>query len=617
MADTSDSNGSQPHALGFISVSVGSDAVTDSGAQQQEHESSLDLTIPRTPSSAAFSFDGDDLVVEIVAELVEESLKRSLEEFYERRLPGYVSQCAANTIFDVVFALLETPPAKCERLKPGDHEAQPKGNDPVMHVLCQPPSALVEPQPNAIDPFCFYGVPLRSPEESATALLSQLYASYSIPVGMKLQHSGGAGAGNASNDGGHRGCYSRPSSQSSLFRVRKAASTAPLSPRSAAAQANGTPTGEYHAPGVVYSTVSPPRISPRKAMTLLKNAHRVSVTAPAVPGRPDGADGKKSGSGTSSDENESDTNPSGVVPLNGGARGNTKHSHMRDSSSYTSAWGSHNIHEEDDDLETTERPLMEENAPVQVEFAIKRGGERRRSSNKSTPQHPILPELSPQQRLNRNASPSLFPLSELRPGGSLLLATGQDSGYLDPSHKAESKHFSVNAASLQSPLKSLVLAPGVKLQNGDETKVGPELALFPTRMRKATFYVCAHNVSLYIAALDVRRFASRLTDMLLCCVTLQQQDDAIALAASMQSLHSCASFSSRSARPLTPKVASHNQHHLGNNCIEAVVRKAGNLWFNNDNFICLVARSRLLFRAERGISGRLYVPTLSTSPCDR
>lgn len=492
MADASGSSESQPHALGSSSVSAGSDAVTDSGAQQQEHELSLDLAMPRTPLPAAFSFDGDDLVVEIVAELVEESVKCSLEEFYERRLPGYTSQCAANAVFDVVFALLETQPAKCERLKPGDHEAQPEGNDPVMHVLCQPPSALAEPQPNAIDPFCFYGVPLRSPEEPATALLSQLYASNSIPVGIKLQHSGGAGAGTTSNDGDHRGSYSRPSSQSSSFRVRKAASTAPLSPRSAAAQANGTPTGEYHAPGVVYSTAPPPRISPRKAMTLLKNAHRISVTAPAAPGRPDGADGKKSGPGTSSDENESDTNPSGVVPLNGGARGNNKHNHRRDSNGYTAAWGSGDQYDEElNNLDTIARPYVEENAPVQVEFAIKRGDERRRSSNKSTLGHPILPELSPQRRVSRNASPSLFPLSKLRPDGSLLLATGQGSGVLNPSHEAESEHFSVDAASLQSPLKSLVLAPGVKLQNGGETKVGPELPLFPTHMRKVTFYVSA------------------------------------------------------------------------------------------------------------------------------
>ncbi|GAB9463788.1 Protein abnormal spindle [Globisporangium polare] len=183
-------------------------------------------------------------------------------------------------------------------------------------------------------------------------------------------------------------------------------------------------------------------------------------------------------------------------------------------------------------METTVRPYMEENAPVQVEFAIKRGvGERRRSSNKSgLQQHLLLPELSPQRRLSRNATPPVYPLSELKPDGSLLLTTDQDSEQLGLSHDAGSEHFSEDPASLQSPLKTLVLAPGVKLQNGDEMKVGPELPLFPTHMRKATFY----------------------------------QDDAIALtlAASMQSLHLCASVSSRNLHPLTP-TASHSQHHPG------------------------------------------------------
>lgn len=53
----------------------------------------------------------------------------------------------------------------------------------------------------------------------------------------------------------------------------------------------------------------------------------------------------------------------------------------------------------------------------------------------------------------------------------------------------------------------------------------------------------------------------------------------------MQSLHSCASISSRNVHLSTPTAANHNQHHLGNNCIEAVVRKVGSLWFNNDNFM--------------------------------
>lgn len=520
MADASGSSGStSPHAP--VSSSAVSDAI-NLEAQQQEVHSSLDVTMHRT-SSSAFSFDGDDLVVEIVGELAEESMTRSLEAFYECRLPGYASQCGADAVFDAVFALLETPCVKCERLTNGDSEICREGNDPVMQVLCRLPSALAEPEPNAIDPFCFYGVPLRSPVQPAATILSQMHGSNSIPVGIKLQHCGAA-----SNYDDPRGSHSRPPSQSSSFRARKAAPTppsAPVSPRSAPAAAQlsaNDANGEYHAPGVVYSTAPPPpRVSPRKVMTLLKNAHRLSSTAPAASNH-SRADGERDVPSTSSEENENDTSASDSVPLNGGVRGN-KQGHRRDSSGFTSAWGSGGMqHENDDDMETTVRPYMEENAPVQVEFAIKRGvGERRRSSNKSgLQQHLLLPELSPQRRLSRNATPPVYPLSELKPDGSLLLTTDQDSEQLGLSHDAGSEHFSEDPASLQSPLKTLVLAPGVKLQNGDEMKVGPELPLFPTHMRKATFYVSHLFVSVSIAAAGMTSSASRYRLLLSCAAAL-------------------------------------------------------------------------------------------------
>lgn len=492
MADASASSGSQRQVPVASSACAAND-VADSRFQQDD-QSSLTLELPRM-SSLTCSFDGDDLVVDIVAELVEQSMMRSLEAFYERRLCGYASYCAVNAVFDIVLALLETPFAKCERTTHAKYESELEDNDPVMPVLCRPPSALVEPQPNTIDPFCFFGVPVRAPEPPT----SQLYANYTIGTGTKLQHSG-AGAGHASKCGDRRGSHSRPSSQSSSFRVRKAAPppTVPVSPRSAAvAQAfSNSTTGQYHAPGVVYSTAPPPRVSPRKAMTLLKNAHRISAAAPINSENPGGLGGEEESVEAT---NESD------VPLNDAAHAaaapvgiGSKSGHRRDSHGYPAVRRLIGMHGEDgseDDLGTLGRPLMEENAPVQVEFVIKQSGDRRRSSgiDKSAFHHPILPELSPQRRLSKRALPSGYPLNEPRHDNSSQLL----SGPLDTSQEVESEQYYEYPASLHSPLKSLVLAPGVKLQNGEETKTGPELPLFPKRMRKATFYVRIHYFFIY------------------------------------------------------------------------------------------------------------------------
>lgn len=414
---------------------------------------------PKRELDVALAFGSEDHVIEIVAELVDESLAISLDAFYERRLCGYAAKWLVDCMFEVILPA-SVAPFPTRDLE-SSHLTSPD-SDPALHVLHPPRHTLREPLPNEIDPFSRHEIPLRAPTESDP--LSSKIGSSSIASARASRHSHGASV--------TRGSLSHPSPRSS-FRTRVSslsyASSPPTSPRSAYAThgsfaAAGAPeVYQQHAPGVVYSTAPPPRMSPRKATVALKNAHRMSNSS---------SSGKR-GSAVSDCDAEEKTLAEDGSDTGGAA------THPDVNDAHTSA------------KKENSNPFFDGNAPIEVEFVVKRS---RASSQLERDGYSAvqLPELSPRRRLNRSEPQPMTDPELARTSGNThkragRLANGTSSDL--PREVERADLFHEDAGSIQTHIKSMVLSPGVKLQDGEETKTGGELPLFPTKMRRATFYV--------------------------------------------------------------------------------------------------------------------------------
>lgn len=430
--------------------------------------------------SPSCALDGDDIVAELVGDLVEESMIRSVETFYQQRLTGFASRWIADSMLEVVLSTLGVPSAACER----DGASHP-ANDPILSVLYPPPSALYEPQRSRIDLCCRHEIPLKPPERKPSHETMMSPPNHSI-YNKRLHR------GPASNCGGRKDSSSRASSHSPL-RVQKATIPPESSVASSSSSAVSTldskdlGNGEYHAPGVVYSTAPPPRVSPRKAMALLKTAQHMSGVG-AAPPSPLIYPPKESDDEATGDVSSEVKQPDGADALS-------------DASCSLSPHAKQSIHPRRrlrgavGDAMSKGDPFVEEITPIEVEFVVKRsssGDKRDRRSNGSLLQ---LPELSPHKQRRRPrqttfvaGDDSEHSLHQHRDG---VITVGDGSASTDDSRFSgdDNDRCCGDLWSSQSHIESMVLAPGVKLQAGVETKAGPALPFVPTRMRKATFYV--------------------------------------------------------------------------------------------------------------------------------
>lgn len=515
MADLS--SASVPTSPRSASVAASADTEDDSAlldaldGDDNDDSAALDDTRQERPlrdrmHRALSVFDSDDVVVDAIAELIDDAVVCSIEAFYERKLFKYAATWLGDRVFQALRVVSFTPLPRCEL----PSESIETTNDPVMAVVCPPhrERILREPLPCAVDPFSRHGIALRAPE-------SPLSPSHLTHATMSTSRIRG---------GGHVGkdSPSRPSSHAS-FRMRKAAASLassaspPVSPRSAGVaaragfgllrDANDAGQGHQHAPGVVYSTAPPPRISPRKAMLLLKNAHRVSaVGGPSAPAKRDHGekttgDIENRSDGSTADPDESDVKCDGASSAVAPSAGVRRRRASADNG--VAARSSDDVSDDreqrgDDDGQDADENAMtsffDTNKPIQVEFAIKRGGHqhshhpRHSHSDPSGANHSsssvFLPELSPQRRLSRSATPPATSVIGLNGSRALL----EQMPHTDDNDRSDD-HCIDDASNLHSQLQTMVLAPGVKLQCDEGTKTGPELPLFPTRMRKATFYV--------------------------------------------------------------------------------------------------------------------------------
>jgi hypothetical protein len=382
-------------------------------------------------------FEAEDVAIAIIDDAISDSVAQSLETFYHERLLGYVADSVTRMAFEAmapVFATREFANAR---------------QDPIQDVVF--PSAIhpVERKPSrgGVDSFSKSEIPVRNWRRLSDAYYgSPTHSRHSSP--SQTPRSMGKGERHDSPTA------SRPSSLCS-FNQRKKKMNTGVYVGVAQSAVNGGSNGTAIAPGVVFSTAPPeelPRPSPRKAMALLRSAHRLSTPLPSTApppqpgeadeGQTDNAVFAKDTDDCSSEEHES----------NGGDSDHSSGHRQRFSIDIMNPHTSESMLQDDDENET---------APVKVEYSIKR--------------------LSP----GKVASTTVLPELVAHPAAVSSNVLEREGG--DPSEDIGETHYVVD--SMTQGFHDMMLSPGVKLQAGETTKAGPELPLFVARMRKSTFYV--------------------------------------------------------------------------------------------------------------------------------
>ncbi|KAF1317847.1 Protein abnormal spindle, partial [Globisporangium splendens] len=361
------------------------------------------------------------------------------------------------------------------------------------------PDALSEPRPSQLDICCRHGIPLRPPDpQPSSEMMGLAFAAsdYHVQRGDRM-----------------KGSPSRASSLVSFQMRRKLGASPPASPRTSASfntSANAftsSSSSEVHAPGVVFSTA--PRVSPRKAMALLKTATRMSASAMAPASRlasktadqdPCTEEMKQESltNAASADDDASSTSPS-LERDSVNRKRRTRQQDAGGNEFTTAPWYSHDELENDgDDGGDGLDPFIEKNTPIQVEFVIQRSNHHSHSNDSSSHANlSFLPPLSPTAARDRRPSRTPSMVGNENEHGLLGgVCRDADTGRLSRcgggermgDEDTDDNQFQENPLNLHHHLQSMVLAPGVRLQTGIETKNGPDLPVFPTRMRKVTFY---------------------------------------------------------------------------------------------------------------------------------
>lgn len=379
-------------------------------------------------------FDTDDVVVAIIDDAIYSSVAHSLETFYNARLVGYVADSAARALFEVMAPVFAT------------REFGTLRRDPLEDVVFPSATRAVERESSRsdIDSFSRSEIPVRHWQR-----LSEVY--YGSPTSSK--HSSPSHTPRSMGKGERHDSpvASRPSSLCSFNQHKKKAHAVGHA-GTGHSSTTADLTAAAIAPGVVFSTAPPEdsqRSSPRKAMTLLRNAHRLSTPSSKMePSAPpgDAADSASAGARDNDVRSIDDRDSNGAK--GDGSSGRRRRFSIDIMNPQVS--GGLLL---DDDGESA-------SAAVEVEYSIKRQSPGRRNSTT------ILPELA----TPFTTAPSTDPLG----GADSNECVGEKQYVVDP---------------MSQDFQAMPLSPGVKLQAGETTKLGPELPLFTTRMRKSTFYV--------------------------------------------------------------------------------------------------------------------------------
>lgn len=386
-------------------------------------------------------FEAEDVAIAIIGDAISDAVAESLETFYHERLLSFVADSVARMAFEAMAPVFATREFARER------------RDPLQRVVFPSATRPVERKPSrgGIDSFSKSEIPVRNWRRPSEAYYgSPTRSRHSSP--SQTPRSMGKGERHDSPTA------SRPSSLCSFNQRKKRVNTGGHI-MAAQSPVNGNPNGAAIAPGVVFSTAPPEELlrpSPRKAMALLRNAHRLSTPSPstASPHRPrEAAEGDTDTGAVAKDNDDCSTEER---ESNGSGGDHSSGRRRRFSIDIMNSHASEGMLQGDGESES---------APVEVEYSIKRPSPGRVTSTT------MLPEL-----VAHSAAVS----------GSILDREGAT-----PSEGVGETHYVVD--SMTQGFHDMMLSPGVKLQAGATTKAGPELPLFVARMRKSTFYVSSRR----------------------------------------------------------------------------------------------------------------------------
>lgn len=410
---------------------------------------------------ARIVFGGDGVVMELINDFIMDAVLGAREQFFRRHLMAFASASMTDRMFEAIIPTLELPGST-------DPASVCENQDPIVQALQRPADAIHGPSAPFVDLYCQFEIPVVAvtPHKTKEAMITT-----------------------------PRPTPKQDMSVSSLasYRGKRHANGSTAPPKEPPTSLDG------HRPGVVYSTVPPPRVSPRKAMALLKSAHRLS----AVPSECKGTvsedkpcDQMHTFQESQSTSEEDHASVSSAEQISGIDQ---RRSRGRLESSTT--W----VQPQDPDLlgsgagegVNTDDILT----PIQIEFQVKR--HRHRHHHHHHHHHDPhaqadsghLPDLTPQRRLS-NASSIGSELENHEPEFKNSLQFSHNTYHIDPmlSSPLSDSH---SCDDFDDPLRerephqmeTMVLAAGVKLQTGEISKAGPELPVFPSRMRRATFFV--------------------------------------------------------------------------------------------------------------------------------
>lgn len=399
-------------------------------------------------------FDGEDIVIGLIDDFIVYTVLGAREQFFKRHLMAFVSTGMTDRIFEAIIPTFELPSS-------ADPANACDSQDPIVHTLRLPFDAVHEPSPSCMDLYCQSEIPVVAvtPQRTKEAIITA-----------------------------PKPAVKQDTSVSSLasFRARRQINPSTAPPK----EPPMSPDGQC--PGVVFSTAPPPKISPRKAITLLKSAQRLSALSPPIKqtvleSKPcDQSQEPRSGSEDDYASGSSAEQASGTDRRRsqGLLESSTTWAQPQNSDLFGSGTGA-GVNA--DDILT----------PIQIEFQVKRN--RHRHHHHHHHHHDLqphvdsgyLPDLSSQRRPSNASSVSSglenhvpeFQFSHsnfhIKATQCCILSEGHSSDDSDaPSREREPHH-----------IERMVLAAGVKLQTGEFSKAGPELPVFPSRMRRATFFV--------------------------------------------------------------------------------------------------------------------------------
>lgn len=441
-----------------------SDTSVSSALMHKNSSDRLQLPVPKIEAldpliRAQVVFDGDGIVMRLINDFIMDAVLGAREQFFRRRLMAFVSTCMTDRMFEAIIPTLDLP-------RSTDPTSVCENQDPIVQTLQRPADAIRGPSASFVDLHCQFEIPVVAvtPQKTKEAMIT-------TPKPAKQDMS---------------------VSSLASYRVKRHANVSTAPPKEPQTLLDG------HRPGIVFSTAPPPRISPRKAMTLLKSAHRLSAVPPQskqTVSEDKPCDQIHTFQGSQSTSEDDHTSVSSAEQTSGmdqrRSRGclesNTTWVQPQAPDFLGSGTGEGVI---TDDILT----------PIQIEFQVKRHRHRHHHYHQQQHHDPHaqvdsrhLPDLTPQRRLS-NASSIGSELENHEPEFKNSLQFSRSSYHIDPtlsSPLSDSCDDSDDPSREREPhqLERMVLAAGVKLQTGEISKAGPELPVFPSRMRRATFFV--------------------------------------------------------------------------------------------------------------------------------